>query len=612
MITRILLSCFLYFLCTTGLAQKYSKLDELIKKNQESIDTNPSESLKYANEAYDLCLELNAKEKLGETANNLSQAYYGLYYLDSADKYVDIAMDYYEKTDEERLLTRVKVAKASILNQKGQKNEALTIYLDAISVFDRLNTINNLVDATHRASSLLFELDRLNEAMAMAKRTYDISLEHKKDNYAAYALNSMALVLKKQGDLAKAIEFSNQALEIYKAKEMNFEVMSTLNNIGLIQKSQGEFMKAVHTFKEALELLKKLDYTHGEIIILTNLADTYNGIGKYKNAEVEQRRALELANKISDNSTKAVINTNLGRSLLKQGYLNQAKQFYKEGLRLSQEIRSLEKQKDAHDLGIEIFKKEGNLSMVISEMQNSKMINDSIFSLEKAKQINELQTQYETEKKDAEIVVLAKTAELERTKKVAFLVGLIMLFLLASGIVYSLIQKRKKDQIIYAQERAIEEEKLRNTQLALESKQKELSSKMVQLAHKNEFLSNLEKEIDSLKSEVGSTVEKASGRISRMIRRDIVNDKQWEQFSEEFSSVHQGFLDALVRQFGSFSRSEIRLISLLKMNLTSKEISDVLGISDEGIRKARYRLRKKLNLSDTELQGYLLSYSGKA
>lgn len=594
------------------LAQIYNELEELIKKNQETIDDKPRESLEYAIQAYNLCLKLEAKNKLGETAKNLSQAYYGLYNLDSAAKYADIAIGYYEKTDEERLLTRVQVAKASILSEKGQKNEALGMYLNAVSVFDRLESINNLVDATHRASTLLFELDRLDEAMDMAKRTHDLSTEHNKELYAAYSLNNMALVLKKQGDLEKAIELSNQVLDIYKDKEMDFEVMSTLNSIGLIQKSQEQYQEALSTLNKALRLAKKLNYIHGEIVVFTNLADTYNEMGEYKNAEIEQRKVLKLARKKSDKTSSATIHTNLGRSLLKQGHIKEAKQFYKEGLLLSQEIGSLEKQKDAHNLGIEIYEKEGNLSMVIAEMQNAKMVNDSIFNLEKAKQINELQTKYETEKKDAEIIVLAKTAELERTKKVAFLIGLIMLSLLAIGIVYSLIQKRKKDQVIYAQEKAIEKEKLRNTQLALESKQKELSSKMVQLAHKNEFLSNLEKEIDSLKLEVGSTVEKASGRITRMIRRDIVNDKQWEQFSEEFSSVHQGFLDALVKQFGSFSRSEIRLISLLKMNLTSKEISDVLGISDEGIRKARYRLRKKLNLSDTELQGYLLSYSGKA
>jgi DNA-binding CsgD family transcriptional regulator len=47
----------------------------------------------------------------------------------------------------------------------------------------------------------------------------------------------------------------------------------------------------------------------------------------------------------------------------------------------------------------------------------------------------------------------------------------------------------------------------------------------------------------------------------------------------------------------------------MKMNLSSKDIADTLNISSDGIKKARYRLRKKLNLSsDEDIQGFLLSY----
>jgi DNA-binding CsgD family transcriptional regulator len=45
------------------------------------------------------------------------------------------------------------------------------------------------------------------------------------------------------------------------------------------------------------------------------------------------------------------------------------------------------------------------------------------------------------------------------------------------------------------------------------------------------------------------------------------------------------------------------------MNMTSKEIADIMGISDGGVKKARYRLRKKMNLEDSELQGFLLSFA---
>jgi DNA-binding CsgD family transcriptional regulator len=65
----------------------------------------------------------------------------------------------------------------------------------------------------------------------------------------------------------------------------------------------------------------------------------------------------------------------------------------------------------------------------------------------------------------------------------------------------------------------------------------------------------------------------------------------------------------LSEKHGTFSKNEMRLISLMKMNLTSKEIADIIGISADGIKKARYRLRKKINSEDTQLQSYLLNFS---
>ena len=131
----------------------------------------------------------------------------------------------------------------------------------------------------------------------------------------------------------------------------------------------------------------------------------------------------------------------------------------------------------------------------------------------------------------------------------------------------------------------------------------------MQLASKNEFLQMLEEEVSDLKSSVDATVSKTSQRISRMISYDSSDDQEWEQFGKEFSSIHSSFLERLREQFGKFSKSEMRLISLLKMNLSSKEIANTLRISDDGVKKARYRLRKKMQLnSHIDIQQYLLNY----
>jgi DNA-binding CsgD family transcriptional regulator len=61
-------------------------------------------------------------------------------------------------------------------------------------------------------------------------------------------------------------------------------------------------------------------------------------------------------------------------------------------------------------------------------------------------------------------------------------------------------------------------------------------------------------------------------------------------------------------RFPDITANELRLLALLKMNLSSKEIANILNISQEGIKKARYRLRKKLNIAtEDSLQDLVLS-----
>ena len=187
--------------------------------------------------------------------------------------------------------------------------------------------------------------------------------------------------------------------------------------------------------------------------------------------------------------------------------------------------------------------------------------------------------------------------------------GLISLLVGGVCVIYSISNKRKEDKSKLEKRNLEEKEKRKIAEKELLKKQKELTSKVLQLASKNEFLYNLEKEIGSLKSSIDSNVSGASEKISRMIYSDQIDNEEWEQFSKEFSNIHQDFMERLRSQYGDFTNYEWRLISLLKMNLSSKDIANILRISPNGVKKARYRLRKKIDLaSELDLQDFLISY----
>jgi DNA-binding CsgD family transcriptional regulator len=85
------------------------------------------------------------------------------------------------------------------------------------------------------------------------------------------------------------------------------------------------------------------------------------------------------------------------------------------------------------------------------------------------------------------------------------------------------------------------------------------------------------------------------------------NDDDWKNFSIYFDEVHNNFLSTMKAKFPSLSSTDLKLCAYLRLNLTSKEIAQLLNISLKGVEISRYRVRKKLHLStDVNLYDFLI------
>ena len=81
-----------------------------------------------------------------------------------------------------------------------------------------------------------------------------------------------------------------------------------------------------------------------------------------------------------------------------------------------------------------------------------------------------------------------------------------------------------------------------------------------------------------------------------------------KHFAQHFDKVHSDFIVKLKEKHSNISNNELKLCAYLRMNLSTKEIAQLMNISVRGVEISRYRLRKKLNLAtDTNLFDYLIS-----
>jgi DNA-binding CsgD family transcriptional regulator len=146
-------------------------------------------------------------------------------------------------------------------------------------------------------------------------------------------------------------------------------------------------------------------------------------------------------------------------------------------------------------------------------------------------------------------------------------------------------------------------------QADIEGKNRELASNAMSFVQKGELLSKIKDELMRLKNGAETDKDKDFKKIIRTIDSELDNVHDWEQFAVHFDSVHTDYLKKLKETFPELTTSELKLCAYLRLNLTTKEISQLMNISIRGVETSRYRLRKKLDLpNEVHLSDFLLSY----
>ena len=117
------------------------------------------------------------------------------------------------------------------------------------------------------------------------------------------------------------------------------------------------------------------------------------------------------------------------------------------------------------------------------------------------------------------------------------------------------------------------------------------------IIHKNEFLNNLKTEVVKIKSRVNEHESRMElNKLSLMITQDLSIDRDREKFQMHINEQNSKFIHQLSESFPTMTDNEKRLASMLRLNLSSKEIASILNISPKSVEMNRYRLRKKLKV----------------
>ncbi len=230
----------------------------------------------------------------------------------------------------------------------------------------------------------------------------------------------------------------------------------------------------------------------------------------------------------------------------------------------------------------DIYKTRGQYSDALRLYETNTKVKDSIYTAQKANAFLYYQTEFETERRqrelveqDSEIERLESEQALAESKRNMLVVIIFSLVLLALAIWW--FGKNRRKQLA---------EKLKQ-------RKEELNTFTHQLLQKSKEQAELQEQFDKIKNSLETT--DTVDEFQELLSAKILTSDDWYNFKEKFLKVHPYFFSRINDKGYKLTKSEERLIALEKLGLDNKEIANMLGVSVDSIFNNRYRLRKKLN-----------------
>ena len=498
---------------------------------------------------------------------------------------------------------------------------------------------NNPKQASYYAAqaSALFPEDEPSEVRAQAMILYcqaeqllgnfDLSIKNLYDTQKyihptnkkqmAQLCSLMGRVYSKLGDYNKAIELNDKATSIFKSIGDSTSVAGCYNERGVMHHFMSEFTVAERFFQRALVINRAQRN-------LKEIATNLNNLCLYRGNTEEKLSFIQEA---------ITINKNLDAQWsLGENYNNMGKQYYY-GKQYSNALEALRKAYEyAHNIGARelicdnyeyssmVYAAIGDYAQAYKYLDKRYHLGKELQSSNKLRNIEQeiSYKRYQDQKYATEMQ--EQTYKIELLKRNLWLLGSVLILGIAFSIFLYKWYKRRKDlQLIEARyqlqlsEKEVAELKmhqqeleLQNVHNALATSRQEATSFAVFLKSRNELLDKIRGMVKEGYKMDAQAITPHLKKINAFISQSQSGDKTNSALLTNIDDKSNEFLQRLVAIHPKLTQGEKYLATLLRVNLSTKEISMLTGTTPKTINMNRYRLRKSLNLSSEEdLTDYL-------
>ncbi len=307
----------------------------------------------------------------------------------------------------------------NVMQGNGSYKEKIGAYLEFVHAFG-LKDFDSTIEAANEALMLArkngdsVSVAELKGAIGVSyyfKGNYDIAarnyfesinlLEQTNErNKLANAYNDLAKLYRKIRDLDKALENYDKSQAIYRQLKDTAGMAMILNESGVVFEYRENYDEAIRRYTLSKNLAEDIKDSLSISYSLSNIAGVYVIQKKYDDAEKNLLQALDIRRHLSDSFAIALTYSDLGTAMNAKGDYTKAINYLSESNRMAERIHYAELQSNNYNELADAATKQMDYKKALEYFQKRTALRDSIFSVDKTKQIEELNTRYQTVKKE--------------------------------------------------------------------------------------------------------------------------------------------------------------------------------------------------------------------
>ena len=424
--------------------------------------------------------------------------------------------------------------------RKGNYQEALKYFTQA---YNKVKSTGNEAQMATLLNNLGLVHWRLeNNASAMECYNESAALAEKLDmqRLLGLACTNRSLILKEQRHFTEAFTYNNKAIAIFKALQEPRDLAIAYNNQGQIYRFGNHPEQALTYYGLSLATCQKINYTEGMATAYQNLSTIYTTKANPEKAYYNAHKSLALSVKL-DSKVRII-----------EAY---------------RELSSIHDRFTRPDSALYYFKKYYGLEKELMDAGQSEILSS-------------YQAKMGVAVKNLRIQNLQNERQIAYNRLWFMVIGILIALLIGAFLLYRYFSKMrfKKTQL---------EAALDNSLKIIAVKEQELKTYIIDLSKKNSIISDLHADL---------TVKaiKETEDVADLLGQKILTDEDWRTFKIRFGAIYPHFFTRIGESHILITEAEVRILVLMRLNLKSKDMADILGISHQSVRVCKMRLKKKL------------------